>query len=208
MDIAVEVVHSTPQSLEDDVRAFSAAPFSLDRQPLLRAAHLLCETGDVFCLVVHHIVFDARSANLVLAEFAGLYSALAADTEPAAALLREVPALVEAAPAEGSTAYWREHLAGADPTGLELWCGSPEPTVPTLAGARLSHELSAEARAVVHRLRKELRATESSVLLAAYYLLLARHGAGPDLVVGTPVDVRGTQARDRSDTTSTRWPAG
>ncbi|MEU3721339.1 amino acid adenylation domain-containing protein [Streptomyces sp. NPDC031705] len=197
VDIAVEVLHSTARSLKGDVRAFSAAPFALERQPLVRAAHLLCETGDVFCLVVHHIVFDGRSANLVLAEFAELYGALATDAEPAAALVREVPALVETAPSDTSTAYWREHLAGVDPTRLGLWCGNPEPAAPTLAGARLSHELSGEAVAVVRRLRKELRATESSVLLAAYYLLLARHGAGPDVVVGTPVDVRGAQARDR-----------
>ncbi|MFF7635947.1 amino acid adenylation domain-containing protein [Kitasatospora sp. NPDC008050] len=195
--VAVEVIRSSPQSLEDDIRAFAAIPFELAGLPLVRAAHLLCESGDVFCFVAHHIVFDGHSANLVVAEFAELYGALAAEDEVPAAFTAEVPALVESAPSERSSAYWREHLAGVDPSALELWCGAAEPAEPTLAGARVVHELSAETMAVVSRLRKELRATENSVLFAAYYLLLARHGAGPDLVVGTPVDVRGPKARDR-----------
>ncbi|MFE4976388.1 amino acid adenylation domain-containing protein [Kitasatospora sp. NPDC056651] len=195
--IEVEVIRSSPQSLEDDIRAFAAIPFELAGQPLVRAAHLLCESGDVFCFVVHHIVFDGHSANLVVAEFAELYGALAAGGEPPAALAGEVPALEESAPSERSRAYWRGHLAGSDPSTHGLWCGAAEPDEPTLAGARVVHELSAEAAAVVSRLRKELKAVESSVLFAAYFLLLARHGAGPDLVVGTPVDVRGPGARDR-----------
>jgi non-ribosomal peptide synthetase component F len=43
---------------------------------------------------------------------------------------------------------------------------------------------------VIKRLRKELRAPDGVILLAAYYVLLAVHGAGPDLVVGCPFTTR------------------
>ena len=73
--------------------------------------------------------------------------------------------------------------------------GEPDVANPTLRGDQVLHRLSAGARDAVQRMAKVLRASEAVVLLAAYYLLLARHGAGPDIVVGSPVNVRGPRAQ-------------
>ena len=63
-----------------------------------------------------------------------------------------------------------------------------------MTGENVSHTLSPEAQQAVMRLQRTARAPIAAILLAAYSALLASHGAGPDLVIGLPVDVRGTNA--------------
>ncbi|MYW07604.1 amino acid adenylation domain-containing protein [Streptomyces sp. SID2563] len=176
------------------VAALVARPFTFDGQPLLRAGHLQGPEGDVFCLVVHHIVFDTVSAAILLDEFTRVYEAVAAGLDVPEDLAAPQPALATAAPTDESLAYWREHLKGFDPSALGLDCGTEDRPDPTLTGDSVLHTLSAEAHEAVRRLQREVRAPEAVVLLAAYYLLLARHGAGPDLVVGSPANVRPAHA--------------
>ncbi|MFD7559314.1 amino acid adenylation domain-containing protein [Streptomyces sp. NPDC059835] len=179
---------------EAAVDALVARPFTFDGQPLLRAGHLQGPDGDVFCLVVHHIVFDTVSAAILLDEFVRIYEAVAAGLDIPEELAAPQPALRTAAYTDESLAYWREHLNGFDPSALGLDCGTEDRPDPTLTGDSVLHTLSDGAREAVRRLQREVRAPEAVVLLAAYYLLLARHGAGPDLVVGSPANVRPADA--------------
>jgi amino acid adenylation domain-containing protein len=84
-------------------------------------------------------------------------------------------------------------IAGFDPGTLDLWCAGPDNPQPTLAGEEITRTLPAEVRTVIRRLQKEVRCPEAVILLAAYCVLLDAHGAGPDLVVGSPVNVRSPQ---------------
>jgi amino acid adenylation domain-containing protein len=188
--------HPEPDRLEEDLAEFVAEPFTFDGSPLLRAAHFECDSGDVFLLVVHHLVFDTLSSDILMREFAVVYDAVAEGLEPPPEVSGPAPLVTETAPAQESLAYWREHLNGFDPTALDLWCGSADLAEPTLTGRNISHALSADARAAIKRLQEELRAPEAVVLLAAYAVLLARHGAGPDIVVGSPASVRPREVPD------------
>ncbi|MFI9601941.1 amino acid adenylation domain-containing protein [Streptomyces sp. NPDC052043] len=188
------VLTTRPEDLDADLTAFVAERFPLDGSLLLRAAVLRGAGGDVFCLAVHHLVFDTLSGVSFLSELAEVYGALADTGAPPPALLEAVPALAEPEPAEDSLEFWRKQLADYDLGALDLWCGVPDTAEPTLVGDRVLHDLSEAARAAVKRLQRELRAPETAVLLAAYQLLLAAHGAGPDLAVGSPVDVRPREA--------------
>ncbi|MFG2353524.1 amino acid adenylation domain-containing protein [Streptomyces sp. NPDC048521] len=190
------VLTTRPENLDADLTAFVAERFPLDGSLLLRAAVLRGADGDVFCLAVHHLVFDTLSGVPFLAELAEAYGALLGSGVPPAALLEPVPALVEPEPTEESLEFWRGQLADYDLGALDLWCGVPDVAEPTLVGDRVLHDLSESARAAVKRLQREVRAPETVVLLAAYQLLLAAHGAGPDLAVGSPVDVRPREAAD------------
>ena len=60
----------------------------------------------------------------------------------------------------------------------------------TLVGDHVTRVLSARARQNVKDMQRQLRAPEAVILLAAYLLLLSAHGAGPDLLVGSPVSAR------------------
>ncbi|XUL94541.1 non-ribosomal peptide synthetase (plasmid) [Streptomyces galilaeus] len=192
--VPVTVRETGQDTVEADIDAAVRRPFAFDGQPLVRAAHLQAPDGDVLCLVVHHIIFDTISSAILLEEFVQAYEAVSAGLGIPDALRETRPPLRPAPYQEASLAYWREHLKGFDPSTLGLNCGTEDVPEPTLTGDYVLHTLSPQAHEAVRRLQRELRAPEAVILLAAYYLLLARHGAGPDLVVGSPVNVRGPQA--------------
>ncbi|KOV61143.1 non-ribosomal peptide synthetase [Streptomyces sp. MMG1121] len=192
---SVEVL-SIPQGADGapQLTEFVAAPFAFDGRPLVRLGHLAGDDADVVCLVVHHLVFDTISAGTLLAELVAAYTALAEGRAPDPELLKSVPALTESPPRADSLAYWQRQLSGFDPGGLALAYGKQEAAGATLAGDQITVPLSDAARAVVQELRKRLNTSEAVVLLATYYLLLAQHGGGPDLAVGTMVNVRSRTA--------------
>ncbi|MDJ0380459.1 non-ribosomal peptide synthetase [Streptomyces sp. G-G2] len=173
--------------------AFVARPFTPDGSPLVRALLLHGPDADVLCLALHHAVSDVQSTAILRAEFVTLYEAVLEGGHPAPA---EVPALRAPAPSPESRAYWQERMAGFSSSGLELLCEQRDQSVTTLRGDEVTHVLSPEAHGVVRRLQRELRAPESVVLLAAYAVLLAAHGAGPDLTIGSPVNTRPREAVD------------
>lgn len=164
--------------------------FVFDGRPLVRAGLFHHPEGDVLCLTFHHLDYDIISGTALLEEIVAVYGALVAGQPVAAELLTTVPAFAEPEPKPESIEFWRGQLDGFDPAALDLWCGAPDSAEPTLKGGQLVHTLSPQARDVVRRLQREVRAPEAVVLLGAFDLLLAAHGVGPDIVVGCPVSVR------------------
>jgi amino acid adenylation domain-containing protein len=145
--------------------------------------------GSVLLLVGHHIAVDGQSGGRLVPELCRIYQDLL-DGEPVGAGPAEAE-LREAPPSEGSLAYWTERLAGLDPRQLALGRARPDPDTPTFGGGRMGRDLADATRTALHALRRRLRVTENMALLAGFYALLARHGAGPDLVVAVPVSTRG-----------------
>jgi amino acid adenylation domain-containing protein len=175
----------------DDLTEFIAEPFRFDGGPLLRAGLFDAGDRDVCCLAVHHLIFDTQSSKTLLREFAEVYDQILAGQTPD---VQERQGFAEPEPKQDSLDYWRDRLSGA--RAPELRCGTTDVADPTLRGDRVLRTLSPEAAAAVRVMRKELRAPEAVVLLAAYVALLAAHGAGEDVVVGSPVDIRPPAARD------------
>lgn len=182
--VAVGDIPVTGAGRDADLTAFAGAPFALRGEPLVRAGVWAGPDTDVCCVVVHHLVFDAMSTTILLRELLAAYEA-----GGTAAPGRVTPPAQRPAD-ERSLAYWRDNLDGLAPSASGLWCAKPAGPTSSLRAETIHHALSADARAAVRRLRKELRASEAVVLLAAYYVLLAQHGAGSDVVIGTPVNVR------------------
>ncbi|WP_217181455.1 non-ribosomal peptide synthetase [Streptomyces sp. AC495_CC817] len=195
--VAVDLEEAAHRGTDEDERAvltaFVARPFTPDGSPLLRALVLHGPDGDTFCLALHHAVSDVQSTAVLRAGFVSLYEALVAGENPDTT---PVPIWHEPEASTESRRYWHDRMAGFHPSGLELGCEQREQSVTTLRGDEVTHVLSPEAHAVVRRLQRELRAPESVVLLAAYAVLLAGHGAGPDLTIGSPVNTRPREAVD------------
>jgi hypothetical protein len=168
--------------LEADLRAFVAEPLPLDGRPLVRAGLLRRPEGDVCCLVAHHLIFDVISASVVAAEIVADYEAARAG---APRPVEVVPAEPNPPLREADLAFWQEHLRGLDRPG-----GTRAGTVRSLTGGQVTRTLGVEAAETVRNLARQARAPEIVVLLAAYYLLLASSGAGDDLVVSFPLNVR------------------
>jgi amino acid adenylation domain-containing protein len=197
IDLELDLVDVGEGRLFEALGAYAAQPFEVSKAPLLRAGHFVGAGGDVVCVVVHHLVFDATSEGVLVRELAALYEAFARGDATPAVLQGEVASYAEPPARPASLTYWRSNLSNVDRSALALRNAQPEPDEPTFAGARRSRALSAHAHAGLGRLARDLRVTDNMVALAAFCLLLARHGAGPDLVVGFPVDVRTPATRDR-----------
>ncbi|HEX9936043.1 MAG TPA: amino acid adenylation domain-containing protein, partial [Longimicrobium sp.] len=172
----------------------AACPFDLAAGPLFRPALLrLGAEEHVLLLCMHHVVSDEWSTEVLFAELAALYGAFREGRasplpEPAvqyadfAAWQRRVMA---GEVLDGRLAWWRERLAGA-PAQLELPTDHPHPAVQSHRGARAERRLPAGLLERLRALGRSAGATEFMVLLGAFKALLARYGAGDDVVVGSP----------------------
>jgi amino acid adenylation domain-containing protein len=183
---------------ERAARAFSRAPFDLERGPVWRAAVL--STGDGHHRLVtsfHHIATDGVSMEVFRRELAVLYRARVAGE---AAVLPPLPidypdfavwqrAWLSGEELERRLSAWRERLAGA-PAVLPLPLDRPRPSVRRHRGAWRRWvwpaELSDRLRAFGH----QRGATLFMVLLAGFQAVVGRHAGTDDVSVGSPVTGR------------------
>ncbi|MEU8142601.1 amino acid adenylation domain-containing protein [Nonomuraea sp. NPDC048901] len=196
------VVPGNPSGVEPDesevVRLLEErvnTPFDLAAAPPLRITLVrLADDHHVLCVVLHHIIGDGWSLNVLLSDLAAYYLART-EGEPAA--LPDLP--VSYAEYAGTQRvshtdadYWTAKLAGATP--LELPTDRPRPAQRGSAGGEVHFDLPPELVGALSRLARAERSTVFMVLLAAYQVLLARHAGQDDIVVGSP-----TAGRDRPE---------
>jgi len=172
---------------------FATRPFDLTRGPLLRAGLLrLAADRHQLMLVVHHIVADGWSGEVIFDELSAGYAALvsgAADA-PAAPDIQyaDFGAWQHEHWAGGGYAeqadYWRRELAGA-PTLLPLPLDHPRPPQPSYRGGSVPLRYDAPLVAALRDLTRDLGGTSFTVHLAALASLLARYTGQTDLLIGT-----------------------
>ncbi|MEV8445228.1 amino acid adenylation domain-containing protein [Streptomyces parvus] len=166
------------------------AAFDLARGPLLRVTLLRTDDDEhLLCLVLHHIVADGWSLNLLRAELATRYAAhLDGRTVELPELLpytehacreREFAAGPEA---DAAVTHWRERLAGAPVLDLRP---TVTPSGEGPGGAFHTRRLTGAGQAV-DALARQKRCTPFMVLLAAYQVLLHRWTRQDDFCVGVP----------------------
>ena len=170
--------------------------FDLTAGPLWRA--LLLQTGPhahQLLVVMHHIVSDGWSVQLILDELAELYGAR---------VQGRVPALVELPLQYGDYAAWQQRWLEDDPQAqdqLAWWRDALGTDQPVLA-LQADHPRRADGRytlgqhrfmpdgGTVQRLRQRAQAEGGTLfmaLLAGFHALLFRHSGQADLRVGVPI---------------------
>jgi amino acid adenylation domain-containing protein len=171
-------------------------PFDVEHGPLYRF-HLLRLAPDrhVFELVLHHLVLDGWSYNVLMRELGELYTALSRQQAPRLAPLpleyadfaawqRTPAALEREAP---HLDYWKQQLADA-PHVLELPTDKPRPAVRLEEGVQTEPRLlPASLTEAVRALGRERQVTPFMVFYAAFAALLHRYSRQTDFCVGTPV---------------------
>ncbi|HEU4556351.1 MAG TPA: amino acid adenylation domain-containing protein, partial [Longimicrobium sp.] len=177
-------------------------PFELTVGPLFLARLLrLGRDEHALLLCVHHIVSDGWSLKVMFRELWALYHAFRAGQ---GSPLPEPPvqyadwAVWQRSPGQREMqarhlAYWKERLSGA-PELMELPADHPRPPLPTFRGGHVPVSVSAEVADRLRELARGQGATLYMVVLAAFTVLLARYGAGADVVVGTLVAGRARKA--------------
>ncbi|WP_369414619.1 condensation domain-containing protein, partial [Corallococcus soli] len=176
-------------------REETTRPFDLSRGPLFRVKLArLSDTEHVLVLVMHHIVSDGWSMDVLVREVGALYSAYAAGR---ASPLPELEVQYADYAAwqrgwlrgdvlQGQLGWWRQQLEGA-PHALELPTDRPRPATQSFRGARTGIQLPRAIEEGVAALARQEGATPFMVLLTAWQVLLARYSGQQDISVGTPI---------------------
>ena len=148
----------------------------------------------VLILVLHHIICDGWSMNVLINEVSVFYGMHATGESSS---LPELPVQyadysvwqrdwLQGAELEKQLAYWREQLSGAPPV-LALPFDNPRPQVQTLKGAHVSFIVPLTLSGKLRQLCWSEGITLFMLLLAAFQLLLARCCGQKDVLVGTPI---------------------
>ncbi|RKH16116.1 non-ribosomal peptide synthetase, partial [Corallococcus sp. CA047B] len=183
------------KELRSRVSAEALRPFDLSQGPLFRTKLLrLTETEHVLVLVMHHIVSDGWSMDVLVREVSALYSAYAAGrVSPLPELAVQYAdyaawqrGWLKGDVLEAQLSWWRQQLAGA-PHALELPTDRPRPAVQRFHGANASLLLPKALNETLKTLARQEGATSFMVLLAAWQVLLARYSGQQDISVGTPI---------------------
>ena len=205
-----EVVAAQAEDTERVLRDAVATPFDVATEPPAR--WLLVDEpagGDgcaraVLCLVIHHVIADARSLRVLLEQLLDDYAALRAGRPPAA---RTAPSVLDyaawqrqqvdwSAITRRDLAFWEDQLA-ALPDRLQLPFDHAPATARSFTGARLTRRLPDDAVEGLLGVGRGAGVTPFTTLLAAYQALVGRLTGQDDVVVGTPI-----ANRDRAGTES------
>lgn len=178
-------------------RGFDVNVDAVVRFRLLRHGELAHE----LLVITHYLVMDPRSGRVLGADLAVAYAARVAGDAPTIT----APALGQYAQwqrewtqsdAAGEAGeFWQRTLAGWEDT--ELPVDRPRPKVLDLTSETVAQSLPDGVGDRVAELAAELDATVEDVLLTAFFVVIARHTASSDLVVGLPRDVAGPFDGDR-----------
>ncbi|MFJ6140849.1 amino acid adenylation domain-containing protein [Kitasatospora sp. NPDC092286] len=178
----------------DEIGALVTEPFDLAAGPLLRVLLVrIAEEDHVLALVMHHIICDGWSIDILNREIDALYAQHAHGT------LAELPALdvqfgdyarwqrdrLENGPLAASRDYWRAELDGVP--ALELPTDRPRPPLLTFDGAALEFHWGEELANGVRELSRAYGASPYMVLMAALQVLLGRHSGQRDFAIGSAV---------------------
>lgn len=170
--------------------------FDLARSPSFRWVLVRRETRrHLLVLVLHHILIDGWSLQILKRELLALYDAFCRG-EPSP--LPELPLQygdfaqwqrLRATDLESQRRYWLRELAGAPPE-ISLRARQSRPKHRKYIGSRESKLLSKELSQALESLARDLQATLFIVCLAGFKVLLHRFSHQRDLVVGTPSAAR------------------
>ncbi|PWG12796.1 hypothetical protein DF268_15075 [Streptomyces sp. V2] len=179
------------------VREAAGHRFDLAYDPLVRLLVVrVAEREHVVQVTMHHAVNDGGSPRIFERELPELYEARRtgrAHRLPALPVrfrdyARWQRELVESAALDGELDYWKRRLTGVVP--LRMPTDLPRPARKGHTGALYPFTVPADLVQELRKLAVRESATLFVTLLAAFYLLLARHSRQDDLVVGTPTTGR------------------
>ncbi len=172
-----------------------ARPFDLSSGPILRGLVVrLGEEDHVLLLVIHHIVFDAWSATILMQEIFTAYDRLIAGMEP------ELPSLAisyadyaqwqrdryEEGMLNDQLDFWKKTLADAPPPVI-LPADRSRSLRPTCRGKTKYFKIPPDLVLSLRQLAQEERTTLFTIMLTAFMILVHRYTEATDIMIGIPV---------------------
>ena len=181
--------------VKSKIEAIEQQTFDLTQGPMLRVAIFkLPADRHVLSLVMHHIIADEWSMDIVITEFAEIYGAYCEAREPKLSGLAIGYAdfavwqrhWLEAGEMERQLKYWTEKLAG-EQLALELPFDKPRQAQASDHGAKLEFPFPDALNTALRQYSQKRGATLFMVLLALFKMLLYRYSGQQAIRVGVPV---------------------
>ena len=205
--LTVEDVSSAAEPRAESLRLArreAATPFDLTKPPLLRARAIRLGKGVqnqdeewLVLLVLHHIVGDGWSSQILLRELAAFYRATKRAEVPSLPALpiayRDFAAWQNRRDWTDSAAHWRAELAGA-PEQIAIPADRPAPAVQSHRGETVSRVLPAALAKRLASYARQRGTSTAAVGLALFAGLLYRLTRQGDMVIGM-----GVAGRDRAE---------
>jgi amino acid adenylation domain-containing protein/thioester reductase-like protein len=167
-------------------------PFDLSAESLFRVTLIQLDADDaILLMVLHHILCDDWSMNLLCQELSVLYNSDNATTAlPELRIQYGDFALwqrqwLQAEVLDTQLNYWRQQMA--DLPKLQLPTDHPRPTYPSERGARQSFQLPQPLTTALMALSRQEGVTLFMTLLAVFQVLLYRYTGQEDVPVASPV---------------------
>ena len=205
--VPFETHTTSTNAVVDLVTDLVRRPFDLGRDLPIRASVVTAEPDErIVVIVLHHITTDEWSDRPFLRDLTEAYLARCAGREPAF-----TPLPVQYAdytlwqqellgdPADPASQHsrqlehWRTVLAGA-PEELTAPGDRPRPAVPSYRGGTVDVPLPGDVLDRLHTLCLDHGVSTFMAVHAAVAALLARLGAGDDVVLGAPITGRSDEA--------------
>ncbi|MGJ7530490.1 amino acid adenylation domain-containing protein [Variovorax sp. GB1P17] len=195
IDLRAVPADERDERLESEARRIKAAPFDLAQGGLLRAALFrLSDDTQVLAVVMHHIVSDGASMQVLIDELAAGYAARLQGRAAALSLPRVQYAdyavwqreWLAAGEAERQLDWWRTQLGDEHPV-LELRTDHPRKPQASYRAARHAFEVPAPLLARLRGLAQADGATLFMVLLAGLQALLHRYTGQEEIRVGAAI---------------------
>ncbi len=176
--------------LQAAIDAFVEEPFDLERDAMCRARLLVIDpSAHVLLVIVHHIVYDGWSMQVLLQELVEAYAGRLSARGPLPIQYADYAHWCTADPARrpspASLAFWRERLGGAATTPY-LPTDRPRPAEQTWAGACHVEPLPVAAANALVSVAEAAGVPVFQAFLALLAVALAHWCSRDDLLIGTP----------------------
>lgn len=195
LSVTFEKALSPSHEVAEIAQQWLQQPFDLSHGPLLRAGLIDCSDNDfVLVLVMHHIITDGWSMELMINELFELYRANLAGQQ---AQLAELPVRysdysqwqqqwLNGEQQQQQLQFWQDVL-GNDHSVLELPADRPRQAVAQYNEAQYNLQLPESLTQAIRNTALENNATVFVVLMSALQVLLYRYTGQSDIRVGVPV---------------------
>jgi amino acid adenylation domain-containing protein len=191
----IDLQNTSASEQEKAVSALTQTPFDLWQGPLIRVGLLqVAKQQYQLVLVLHHIIADGVSLQIMVDEFVSCYQAILAGESNR---LPDLPVQyldyalwqhhwLTAGEQARQLSYWRQQLGDEHPV-LRLQSESlksdPQPSMAVYYHWSLPRDLSEQ----IEQFAQQQQASHFMVILAAFQVLLHRHSGLEDIRVGTPI---------------------
>ncbi|BBM85844.1 non-ribosomal peptide synthetase [Candidatus Uabimicrobium amorphum] len=182
------------QRVSQEVNVTTQAPFTLTEFPLVRFKLIKTQNKSyVLCIVLHHIIGDQTSVQILWRELVELYNALlqkrSARLTPLSLQYGDYCVWQQQQNLVKQREYWLQKFL-QEPPFLDLVTDYPRQQNNQYLGAQCSVTVDKDLKQKLQRLAQKSDCTMFMVLLSAFHILLHRYSGQNDITVGSAITNR------------------